>query len=106
MQPLPNVLTERIIGAAIEVHKALGPGLLEPAYDGALGIEFEFRGLHFVRQLRVPAVYRDHVFGHYRLDFVVEETVVVEVKAVEFMLPVFASQVLTYMRVAKLPLGL
>lgn len=101
-----NAITGKIIGCAIEVHRTLGPGLLEPTYDGAMCVEFDCVGLKYVRQFRIPAVYKNHVLGHYRLDFVVEDTVVVEVKAVERTLPVFAAQVLTYMRVGNLPLGL
>lgn len=104
--PNHNAITQRIIGCAIEVHKALGSGLLQSVYDSALAIEFDHVRLRFTRQLQVPAVYRGRPIGHYRIDFVVEQAVVVEVKSVERFDPVFDSQVLTYMRVADVRLGL
>jgi GxxExxY protein len=99
-------ITQRIIGAAIEVHKHLGPGLPEPVYDGALQIEFDLRGILYQRQVSVPAIYKGHVLGEYRMDFIVEETVVVEVKAVKAVTPVFEGQVLTYLRLSGKHLGL
>ena len=101
-----NKLTERIIACAIEVHRALGPGLLEGAYEAALSIEFDIAGLKVEEQRQVPAKYKGRLIGVYRMDFLVERTVVVEVKAVQRIEPVFASQILTYMRVTKIRLGL
>jgi len=101
-----NDLTRRIIACAIEVHKRLGAGLLESVYEAAMAIELGVAGFEFEQQVQLAAKYRDHVLGYYRLDFVVESRVVVEVKAVLRLDPVFESQILTYMRVAKLPIGL
>jgi GxxExxY protein len=99
-------LTKRIIGCAIEVHRALGPGLLEAAYHAALSIEFDSVGLPFKSQVRVPATYKNHSIGEYRIDFMVENAVIVEVKSVARFDPVFESQMLTYLRVTHLSLGL
>jgi GxxExxY protein len=99
-------ITERIIGCAIAVHKGLGPGLLESAYEAALAIEFDVAGLAFDRQIQIAATYRNRVFGHYRADFIVERLVVVEVKAVDRLDPVFDSQMLTYLRASRLRVGL
>ena len=101
-----SAITQQVIGCAIAVHRSLGPGLLEAVYEAALAIEFEHVGLKFIRQLRVPASYRDQPVGEYRIDFVVESLVVVEVKSVERLDPVFESQLLTYLRITNLRLGL
>jgi GxxExxY protein len=101
-----NMVTDRIIGLAIEVHRALGPGLLEPTYTAALRIEFDGARMSYENQLRVAAVYKGHLIGEYRIDFIVEELVVVEVKSVERMPPVFDGQLLTYLRVTDKPVGL
>src|SRR4051812_23561600 len=93
-------ITQRIIGAAIEVHKHMGPGLPEPIYDRALQIEFGLRKIPYQRQVSVPAVYKGHVLGDYRMDFIVDDAVVVEVKAVKAVTPVFEGQVLTYLRLS------
>ena len=99
-------ITERIIGGAIEVHRALGPGLLENAYIGALCVELACRGLRFDRERRVPLTYRNAAIGEYRIDLIVENKVVVEVKSVLHFEPVFAAQVLTYLRITGLRAGL
>lgn len=100
-------VTERIIGACIEVHRELGPGLLESAYEPCLAHEMTLRGIRFERQRRVPLVYKGlQVPGGYRLDFVVERCVVVEMKAVAQLLPVHEAQVLTYLRLTGIPVGL
>lgn len=75
-------VTERIIGAAISVHRALGPGFLESIYEEALAVEFALQGIAFVRQKPVALFYRDHQIGEHRLDFVVEKLIVVELKAI------------------------
>ena len=93
-------LTERIIGCAIEVHRVLGPGLLEVSYEGALAIEFETAKLQFERQLIIPVSYKGRSVGEYRLDFVVENSVVVELKSVDRFDPVFEAQILAYMRLS------
>jgi GxxExxY protein len=89
-----NRLTSRIIGAAIEVHKALGPGLLESIYETAMCIELEERALRYERQVWIPAYYKGRPLGKYVIDLVVEELVVVEIKSVSGLTPVFEAQVL------------
>jgi len=101
-----NRITERIIGCAIEVHRVLRCGLFEATYRSALAIEFEAAGLSFVREVTVPAMYKGHLLGSYRIDFIVEDRVIVEVKSVERMSPVFETQVITYLGVTKKRLGL
>jgi GxxExxY protein len=101
-----NQLTEKIIGCAIEVHRQLGPGLLEGTYESALCIELEEAGLKYRRQLVYPAVYKGRTIGEYRLDLVVEEAVIVEIKSVERLAPIFGAQVLTYLRIAGKHVGL
>jgi GxxExxY protein len=99
-------ITEAIIGCAIEVHRVLGPGLLESSYEGALCVEFATRGLHFERQAAVPVVYKGQLVGDLRLDLLVEDQVVVEVKSVERFDPIFQAQVLTYLRASGRRVGL
>ncbi len=101
-----NQMTERIIGCAIEVHRHLGPGLLEHAYEEALCVEFELRGLNYQRQVGVPLNYKGRAIGEYRIDLLVEGAVVVEIKSVERHDPVFEAQVLTYLRVTGCKVGL
>lgn len=100
-------LTKEIIGAAIEVHKHLGPGLLENAYDEAINIELTDRKLVVERQRSIPLIYKSHsIQAVYRPDMIVSKLVIVEVKAVEKVLPVHKSQVLTYLRMTGLHVGL
>ena len=100
-------VTSQIIGAAIEVHRALGPGLLESAYMQCLQFELTARKQRFVAQGAIPLVYKGmELDTRYRADLIVEDCVVVEVKSVEVIMPVHESQVLTYMRLAKRPAGL
>lgn len=95
-----------VIGACIEVHRQLGPGLLESAYDRALGHELSLRGLRFERQRIVPVRYKGiDLASEYRLDFVVEN-VVVELKAVAQILPVHEAQLRTYLKLTRIPVGL
>lgn len=101
-----NPITERIIGCAIEVHRVLRCGLFEATYRSALAIEFQVAGLSFAREVSAPAMYKGHLLGSYRIDFIVEDRVIVEVKSVERMNPVFETQVLTYLAVTKKRLGL
>jgi GxxExxY protein len=101
-----NSLTSRIIGCAIEVHRTLGPGLLEAIYETALCIELDEAGIPYVRQMRVPAYYKGRLLGEYRVDLVVADAVLVEVKCVERLHPVLEAQLLTYLRVTKKRLGL
>ncbi|HLP84662.1 MAG TPA: GxxExxY protein [Phycisphaerales bacterium] len=100
-------LTQRIIGAAIEVHKSLGPGLLEAVYEQCLAIELVHRGLNVLRQVNVPIVYREvTIDAAYRADMVVDDLVVLELKAVEVVLPVHEAQLLSYMRLLNKRVGL
>jgi GxxExxY protein len=99
-------LTERIIGCAIEVHRTLGPGLLESTYSEALAVELDENGLRYQRQVPVPLTYKGRQLGEYRLDLLVEDLVVVEVKAVERFDPVHEAQLLTYLRLSGKRVGL
>ena len=102
-----NQVTEAIIGAGIEVHRALGPGLLESAYEVCLCRELELRGVSFQRQLGLPVEYKGlKLESGYRLDLLVERKVVVEIKAAEVMLPVYSAQLLTYLKLGNWPVGL
>lgn len=105
--PALNGLTQRIIGAAIEVHRHLGPGLLESIYQECLARELASRRLAFTLQQSVPVVYKGVCLSAvYRLDVVVERIVVVELKSVEALSAVHVAQTLTYMRLAACPAGL
>lgn len=96
-------LTREIIGAAIEVHKALGPGLLESAYERCLAREIALRGLRIERQVEIALEYKgERLDCVYRMDLVVEGGVLVEIKAVEKLLPIHDAQVLTYLRLTGL----
>ena len=101
-----NAITQRIIKCAIEVHKQLGPGLLENIYETAMTVEFELEGLMYKRQLEIPVIYKGRQLGEYRLDLLVEDMVVVEVKSVERFDPVFEAQILTYLRLTEKRVGL
>ena len=100
-------LTEKIIGAAIEVHRALGPGLLESAYQACLARELTLRGLLFEKEKPLPVIYKDvQLDCGYRLDFVVAQKVILELKAVETLLPVHEAQLLTYLKLTGCRVGL
>jgi GxxExxY protein len=99
-------LTQRIIGCAIETHRHLGPGLLENLYEAALVVEFELQGLRYRQQMELPVLYKERLIGKYRLDLLVEDRVVVEIKSVERHDPVFEAQLLTYMRLTGVHVGL
>ncbi len=101
-----NAMTERIIGYGIEVHKQLGPGLLESIYESALCVELELAGLRYERQVPVSVSYKTRTIGDLRLDLVVENLVLVEIKSVERIEPVFEAQVLTYLKVSGKKVGL
>ncbi|MBZ5520958.1 MAG: GxxExxY protein [Acidobacteriia bacterium] len=99
-------LTAKIIGSAIEVHRKLGPGLLESAYEECLCRELNLRGLSFQRQMIVPVVYKGTTLDcGYRLDLLIESTVVVELKCIECFQPVHEAQLLTYMKLLSMPVG-
>lgn len=100
-------LTAEIIGAAIQVHKALGPGLLESAYEACLELELASRSLVVERQVGVPVSYRGvQLDCGYRMDLLVDRQVIVEIKAIEKLLPVHEAQLLTYMKLSRLKRGL
>lgn len=102
-----NQITERVIGCAIEVHKRLGPGLLESAYEECLSYELMSAGLAIERQVPVPVVYKEiKLECGYRIDILVERTVLIELKAIEAFAPVHEAQILTYMKFAKKSIGL
>ena len=103
----PNELTRAIIGAAIEVHRSLGPGLLESAYEECLCRELELQGIAFERQKPLPLEYKGlKLECGYRVDLVVDGTVVVEIKSVEALLPIHEAQLLTYMKLGGWKVGL
>lgn len=95
---MADQLTEQIIAAAIEVHKVLGPGLLESIYEEALCHELKLRGLHFERQKEVAVIYKEVKIKGQRLDLLVNGEVIVEIKSVKTLDDVFAAQVLSYLR--------
>ncbi len=102
-----NALSKVIIGAAIEVHRQLGQGLLENAYQAALECELALRNIPFERQKAIPILYKGNALNaDYRLDFLVDNLVVVELKAVEKVEDVHLAQVLTYLRISGCKLGL
>lgn len=100
-------LTRKIIGAAIEIHRHLGPGLLESTYESCLVYELEKLGLTVQRQVALPVVYKElHLPKAYRIDLLVNEQIVVELKAVDNILPVHEAQVLSYLKLSQLKVGL
>lgn len=100
-------LTEQIIGAAIEVHRELGPGLLESAYEAALAHELALRAIRFERQKDMPVRYKGFLIEvGYRLDLLVEDQVIVELKAVTELHPIHEAQLITYLRLSKRRIGL
>jgi len=100
-------ITEKIIGAAIEVHRHLGPGLLESAYQVCLAHEMTLRGIHFEREKSLPIVYKGvHLDQGYRLDFLVEGLIIVELKSIKQLTDIHYAQVLSYVKLADLKLGL
>ena len=104
---LESDLTGTVIGAAIEVHRTLGPGLLESVYEECLCHELALRGIRFERQVELPLIYKDAVLNAaLRIDIVVEGSVIVEVKAIEHVLPVHGAQLLSYMRLSHTRVGL
>lgn len=100
-------LTYEIVGSAIEVHKAMGRGLLESVYHQCLKEELLHRKINFLTEMSIPVVYREKVLNiDFRCDFFVEECIVVELKAVQEMTNVFEAQLLTYMKLLKCPKGI
>jgi len=102
-----NDLTGKIIGAAVEVHKAFGPGLLESVYEDCMAVELKLQGLSFERQKPVALVNKGHEVGaDLKIDFLVANLVVVELKSVFALLPVHEAQLLTYLKLTHCPAGL
>ena len=102
-----NDLSHDLIGAAIEVHRELGPGLLESAYEGAYSHELTLRGIPHVLQKTMPVHYKGVTLETgYRIDILAENRIVVELKALEKLLPIHSTQLLTYLRLGQFPLGL
>ncbi|WP_179351551.1 GxxExxY protein [Winogradskyella vidalii] len=100
-------ITENIIGAAIEVHKELGPGLLESAYQDCLFYELKALGYSVQKEVSRPIIYKDITLDHgYRIDILVENKIVIELKTVEKFTDVHTAQILTYMKLGDYPIGL
>lgn len=101
-----NDLSYKIIGAAIEVHRNLGPGLLENVYEDALCIEFEDRRISFERQKDVDITYKGRPIGNMRLDILVNNLIIVELKSVERLMGIHEAQLMTYLKITEKRLGL
>ena len=101
-----NKLSSRIIGAAIEVHKTLGPGLLESTYEECLCYELGLQGIIFDRQHKLPVRYKEKELDcGYRVDILVERSIILELKAVDSIAPIHKAQLLTYLKISNLQLG-
>ena len=102
-----NDITGAIVDAAMKVHTALGPGLLESAYEACLVYELRKRGLRVLTQVELPIIYEDvKIDAGYRLDLLVEDSVIVELKAVEALIPIFEAQLLSYLKLSNKRVGL
>ncbi|MCB0458156.1 MAG: GxxExxY protein [Flavobacteriaceae bacterium] len=102
-----NELTEKIIGAAIEVHRELGPGLLESAYQQCLLFELKKLGLQVENEKALPIIYKEIKIDHgYRIDILVENKIVIEIKTVDFLNDIHEAQILTYLKLGNYPIGL
>lgn len=102
-----DTLTYKVIGCAMEVHKHLGPGLLESVYEAALCREFELQGIPYIRQFPIQVRYKDTVISNdLRVDLIVYDSIVVELKSVEKLAPIHCKQTLTYMRLLRIKKGL
>jgi GxxExxY protein len=100
-------LTNKVIGLAIEVHRELGPGLLESTYQKCLRYEMDNAGINYIPEKQIPVMYKGKpIDAVYRIDFLVENTLVVELKSLEEILSVHEAQILTYMKLSKMRLGL
>ena len=98
--------SEKIIAAAIEVHRTLGPGFLESVYEQSMAVELQSRGIHFSRQHPIAVLYKGATVGEQRVDFVAAESIILELKAVEALSNVHEAQVISYLKAANLKLGL
>lgn len=101
-----DILTQKIIGAAIEVHRTLGPGLLESIYEEALCHEFGLRGIKYLRQVEIDVIYKDKIIKGQRLDILVENEVIVEIKSLSKLPEVSTAQILSYLKATGLKRGL
>jgi GxxExxY protein len=101
-----DALTHAVIGAAIEVHRQLGPGLDESLYENAMCIELRHRDIPFVKQVLIPVTYRGEPIGERRIDLIVGDSLVVELKALEALAPVHSAQLRTYLKLTRKKLGL
>ena len=99
-------LSEKIIGCAIEAHRELGPGLPEVVYETALCIELQLQGLPFKRQVSVPVYYKGQLISEHRPDLIVADEIIIEVKSIERIAEVHVAQVMTYLRITSLHVGL
>jgi GxxExxY protein len=99
-------ITDAVIAAAIAVHRELGPGFIESVYEQALAVEFALQGIAFIRQKPIPLFYRDHQIGEHRLDFLVEDKVVVELQAIDSLQNVHFAVVRSYLKASGLADGL
>ena len=100
-------ITQGVVGAAIEVHRTLGPGLLESSYEECLAHEFRIRKIGYKRQVSLPLSYKNVFLDcGYRVDFLIEGTVLVELKCVERILPIHEAQLLTYLKISRKRVGL
>ena len=101
-----DVLAHTVIGAALEVHRTLGPGYLESVYEEALGVELQLRGVAFKRQVPFGIQYKGHNVGEGRIDLLIADKLLVELKTVDVLAPIHTAQVLSYLKATRLPLGL
>lgn len=99
-------IAHAVIGAAIEVHRMLGPGYLESVYETALAVELSIRQIDHQRQVPIAVLYKDQSVGEGRLDLLVENLLIIELKAVESLLPIHHAQVVSYLKATQLQLGL
>ena len=106
LDPLLTRVTGEVIGAAIEVHRMLGPGLDEALYEAAMAMEMALRDVPFERQVSIPVTYKGQTIGERRLDFIVGQRIVVELKAVADLVAVHKAQLRTYLRITGLEVGL
>ncbi len=101
-----DAVCHRVIGAALEVHRALGPGFLESVYEEALCVELSLRGIPFARQVPIRVAYKGSAIGEARIDILVDGCLVVELKAVESIAPIHIARVISYLKATQRPLGL
>ena len=106
MQLLHSEITGPVIGAAMEVHKTLGPGFLESVYEEALAIELDLRNISYRRQYAIDILYKGKLAKHFVCDFIIQDLVVVELKALSQLGDIEKAQVLNYLKATRLPVGL